>query len=340
MILVTGGTGLVGTHLIYSLLLRGDKVRALIRQNSDLTILKKIFDFYSPGKAEEMFSGIQWAEGDVTDTFSIKEALNGVEKIYHCAAVVSFTPQDMKKLHYVNAEGTANIINASLEAGIKKLIHCSSIAAIGKPENGTDLIDENLSWKASSRNPNYSISKYNAEREVWRGIEEGLNAAIVNPSIIIGPGHPYRSSGQIYNQIYKGLKFYTNGCTGYVDARDVANAMIWLMESDISRERFILNAENVYYKEFFSLYAQLIGKRPPSIKAGKLLTQLAWRLEKARSILSGKSPLITKETVRKALSISKYSNEKFIKASGFKFIPIKESIENTVNFYKIYPLPW
>ncbi len=339
MILVTGGTGLVGSHLLYKLCVSKEPVRAIMRESSDLSIVKKIFHYYSPENADDLLSCINWVEADITDIFSVKEAVKGVEKVYHCAAVVSFVPSDIKTMYEINIEGTANIVNASLEAAVKKLVHCSSISAIGKPQNGI-IIDENTAWKDSLKKSNYARSKHGAEREVWRGIEEGLNAVIVNPSIILGPGHPYRSSAQMYSQSSKGLKFYVDGSTGFVDARDVVNAIVWLMNSNISGERFILNSENIKYKDVFEMFARYIGVKPPGIKAGKLLTQIAWRLEKIRCKLTRRKPLITKETVRNAMSNKAYSNEKFIKASGYKFIPVDEAVANTCRFFEKYPLPW
>jgi dihydroflavonol-4-reductase len=338
MILVTGGTGLVGSHLLYNLVVMGESVRAIKRGNSDLSVITKTFNFYS-SEGDKLFSKIEWVDGDVTDVFSVLNALNNIEKVYHCAAIVSFVSSDISAMIEINVNGTANVVNACLEKGVKKLIHCSSIAAIGKPDTGNN-IDESIIWKTSPRNSNYAISKFGAEREVWRGIEEGLNAAIVNPSVIIGPGSPDRSTGQIYSQIRKGLKFYTAGSTGFVDVRDVSSAMILLMESDISGQRFILNGENLQYKTVFDMFAKEIGVTPPRIKAGQFLTQIAWRLEKARSIFTGKKPLITKETVRNASGKSFYSNEKIIEKTGFAFTPIKDAVKTTCRFYEKYPLPW
>ncbi len=339
MILVTGGTGLVGSHLLFKLSNTPNDVIAIKRDNSDLSVIKKIFNFYDIENGEALFEKIKWIEADVTDIFSLLKAFEGVEQVYHCAAVVSFNPSDIASMIEINVNGTANVVNACIDKGVKKLIHCSSIAAIGKPSSG-NIIEENNIWKTSPRNSNYAISKFGAEREVWRGIEEGLNAAIVNPSVIIGPGDPSRSSGQLYSQIQKGLKFYTSGITGFVDVRDVSSAMIMLMDSDISSNRFILNSENLQYKFIFDMLAKEIGVKPPSIKAGMFLTQLAWRIEKLRSMFSGKKPLITKETARNSSNISYYSNKKFIEKTGYSFTPIKDAIKNTCRFYEKYPLPW
>ncbi|MBS4013792.1 MAG: NAD-dependent epimerase/dehydratase family protein [Bacteroidetes bacterium] len=335
MILVTGGSGLVGSHLLFQLSKTQNEVLAIKRENSDLSVIKKIFNFYDIENGETLFEKIKWLDADVTDIFSLLKAFEGVEKVYHCAAVVSFNPSDIASMIEINVNGTANVVNACIEKGVKKLIHCSSIAAIGKPNTG-NYIDESIIWKTSPRNSNYAISKFGAEREVWRGIEEGLNAAIVNPSVIIGPGDPSRSSGQLYRQIQKGLKFYTTGITGFVDVRDVSAAMILLMESDINSQRFILNSENLQYKLIFDMLAKEIGVKPPSIKAGKFLTQIAWRLEKVRSVFSGKKPLITKETVRNAANVSYYSNKKIIEKTGYSFIPINDAIKNTCRFYEKY----
>lgn len=339
MILVTGGTGLTGSHLLLHLIQKGHAVKAIKRPSSDVTVLEKIFKYYCPEKAEQYLSKIEWTDGDTTDIFSLREALKGVDKVYHCAAIVSFSKEGRKQMQYVNVEGTANIVNASILEGVKKLVHCSSIATLGKPETGNHT-DETLIWKTSPNSSLYSITKFGAEREVWRGIEEGLDAVIVNPSVILGPGDPYKSSTQIYKQVKDGIKFYTKGVTGFVDVRDVVKAMDFLMESDIKNERFILNSENLSFKTLFELFAEQIKVKPPSIYAGKFLCEVAWRLEKTRSLITGKPALITKETVRTANKSSYYSNEKFKEASGFTFIPVKDSVANTCSFFEKFPLPW
>jgi dihydroflavonol-4-reductase len=325
MILITGATGLVGSHLSFELIRTGHAVRALKRDGSSLDMIKKVFSLYSD-TPEEMFSGIEWVEGDILDIFSLEDAMDGVEEVYHCAALVSFLPEDKQKLRRINTEGTANLVNAAIEKKIRKLCYVSSIAALGRPENQADLIDENLVWKTSKHNSAYAVSKYGAEREVWRGTAEGLDVVIVNPSIILGVAGPGMGSSRIFNTVWKGLKFYPPGKNGFVDVRDVARAMILLMKSDIRNERFILNVDNIEYKRLFEMMAAAMGKPAPSIKVNSLLSGLAWRVEKLRSMITGVKPLITPETAHTAVQQYEYSNEKIKKELGFEFTAIEETI--------------
>lgn len=327
MILVTGGTGLVGSHLLQALARDGKPVRAIKRASSDLEMVRRVFDLYSP-EPQKDFSLIEWVEADLVDIFSLEDAMEGVEEVYHCAAIVSFLPGDRNKLLQANTAGTANLVNAALEKKIRKLCHVSSIAALGRPESQSDLIDESLVWKTSRNNSNYAISKYGAEREVWRGTAEGLDAVIVNPGIILGVAGKSQGSSRIFNTVWEGLRFYTSGKNGFVDVRDVVRVMILLMNSDIRNERFILNGDNVEYKKLFELIASAFGKSAPSVRVNPMLSGLAWRVEKLRSTISGVKPLITRETARTAVQHNEYSNEKIRKELGFEFTPIEETVQH------------
>src|SRR5665647_1618417 len=227
MILVTGGTGLVGSYLLYELTRKGHKVKALLRPGKKSYETRKLFNCLS-AENEHLIDQVEWVEGDVLDPFSLQQAMQGVEYVYHCAAMISFNPRELKAMLAVNVEGTANIVNASIENGIKKLCHVSSIASLGQAEKG-EMIDEMAKWKTSHINSGYAISKYGGEREVWRGIEEGLNAVIVNPSVIIGAGCHRKATNKLFHNIENFLPYYISGINGYVDIRDVVNAMIILM---------------------------------------------------------------------------------------------------------------
>jgi dihydroflavonol-4-reductase len=294
MVLVTGGTGLVGGHLIAMLLIEGQQVRALKRAGSNMQLAETILgkSFNSPL--------LQWIEGDVLDVYSLTEAMQHVTHVYHAAAVISFQPADVASMMKINVEGTANVVNAALSCGIKKLCYVSSIAAIGRALPG-ETVTEKTTWKASANNSNYAISKYGAEREVWRGTIEGLDAVIVNPSVIIGPGDWNSGSSKMFKKAYEGLKFYTDGINGFVDVRDVCRSMILLMNSTIKNERFIVSSDNVSFRAFEAL----------------------------RSFFTGSRPLITKETARSASQCYFYSSEKIIRETGFSFISIPESIKET-----------
>jgi nucleoside-diphosphate-sugar epimerase len=327
MIFVTGATGLVGSHLMLELLRSGQAVRAIRRPSGDTGMLKKVFHLYSD-EPEELFSRIEWIEGDITDIFALEDGMEGVDAVYHCAALVSFLPEDRNRLMQINTVGTANVVNAALEKKVRKLCHVSSIAALGRPENMADVIDENLVWKTSRHNSVYAISKYGAEREVWRGTAEGLDAVIVNPSIILGVAGPTQGSSRIFNTVWKGLKFYPPGKNGFVDVRDVARAMVLLMKSDINNERFILSAENLEYIRLFEMMASAMGKQAPTVKVSPLLSGLAWRVEKVRSMITGVKPLITPETAHTAVQRYEYSGEKIKNALGFAFTPLEETVRH------------
>ncbi len=333
MILVTGATGLVGSHLVYELVKNGWRVRAIRRPESDLQLIRAVFRIYSE-EQEELFSRIEWIEGDIMDIYSLENAMEDVEYVYHCAAIVSFHPKDHKKMLKVNVEGTANVVNAAISKGVRKLCHISSIAALGRPENMDMVIDENLVWKASRNNSMYAISKYGSEREVWRGTVEGLDAVVVNPSIILGVAGPVKGSSRLFTTVWKGLKFYPPGINGFVDVRDVVKAMIDLMESDIKNERFILNSENLKYKRLFELIAEGLGKKAPFIRSGKFIAEAGWRMEMMRGYLFGTKPLITKETARTAMNKYLYSTEKIKEAIGFEFTPLEESIKAYCEIFK------
>lgn len=331
MILVTGGTGLVGTHLLFYLLQKEDKVRVLKRPGSRVDKVIQTFSYYS-SHPELLFSKIEWVEGDILDIRSLTEAMRGVQQVYHAAAMVSFDPDDTDILLEVNISGTANVVNACLDTGVKKLAFVSSVAALGRAEN-KGITNEESEWKFGKDLSAYAVSKFEAEREVWRGMAEGLPAVIVNPTIILGPGDFNRGSSKMFQTVYNGLKVYTPGINGYVDVNDVARALVLLMESDISGERFILNGENLSYQALFGVMASALGVEAPRIKAGRVLSEITWRLMKVQAFLTGKSPLITKFTARTANSVYRYSNEKFVKATGMHFTPIAKTIQQTAKIF-------
>lgn len=332
MILVTGGTGLVGTHLLFDLCKSGKKVRALKRSTRNTSQVKKVFSYYT-NQADELIKNIEWVDADLLDVYSLMEVMDGVSEVYHCAAMVSFEPKHEHEMMRTNIEGTENMVNAAIEKNIKKFIHVSSIATIGRTKND-ELCTEEMFWKSSPENSNYAISKYAAEREVWRAAEEGLNVVIVNPSVIIGPGNWQQSSSNMFAKAYNGIKFYTNGWNGFVDVRDVTALMTRLMDSEIINERYILNSENVSFRNFFDSIHEAFSRPKSSIKAGKLLSGFAWREEKLRHLITGASPLITKETARSAHRRSFFSNNKILSSfPDYKFIPVQEAIKETAALF-------
>ncbi len=332
MIFVTGGTGFVGAHLLYHLVSKGETVYALKRKSSNLDNARFIFRFYG-NNTDALFDKIEWVEGDILDYGSLESILNNkFSKVYHTAALVSFNSALRKEMIRINEEGTANLVNICLDKGIEKFCHVSSIATLGNSKNG-ETIDEFSYWQGGKNHSAYSLTKFRAEMEVWRATKEGLNAVIVNPSVILGPGKWGSGSAKIFQTIYKGLKFYTPGGTGFVDVRDVAKAMVFLMESDQINKRFLLNGANLTYNEIFGKIANSLKVKPPSIMANKFLVDCAWRFEKLKYMLFGIDPLITKESARTSLKTTCYSSEFISKETGFTFTPIDDTVNDTGGYF-------
>ena len=267
MVLVTGATGLIGSHLTCKLIEQGKSVIVLKRPNSNLRNLEQVARLYFAGTGGYL-EKITWAEGDICDIYSIIDAMKNAGEVYHCAGLVSFDKKEEERLMKVNAEGTANMINAALECGVKKFCHVSSVATLPNHDN-KKTIDENIYWKSSPANSGYAISKYGGEREAWCGIEEGLNVVIVNPSVVLGAGCYGQSSGRLVNECYKGIKVYTEGVAGYIDVRDVAACMIALMDKNIFGQRYILSAENHAFVTVFNLFHEAFNRSPARYKVGK-----------------------------------------------------------------------
>ncbi|MEM7105085.1 MAG: SDR family NAD(P)-dependent oxidoreductase [Bacteroidota bacterium] len=321
MILVTGGTGFLGAYLLRYLVNAGQQVRAIKRTNSPMDLVNDIAH------------KVEWVEGDILDIFSIRDAMKGVTQVYHCAATVSFSQKDRNRMMKVNVEGTTNIVNTCLEFGSPRLLNVSSIAALGRNPHITN-IDENTLWQDTPLNSNYAISKFKAECEVWRGKVEGLNMVIINPSVILGSGYWSVGTSTFFNSIYKGLKFFPQGRTGFVDVRDVAQIMIQLMNSDISGKRFIVNGHNIHYKTLLDEIAKSMNKKSPSIKVNPLLREVAWRVEALRTSILGGKPMVTRETALVSSHSFIYDNAR-IKAELGKdiFRPIKTTIAETAEQY-------
>jgi len=269
------------------------------------------------------------------DYMGLKEFLDGADYLYNCAGAVSFSPREKDNTINININGTKNIINASLECGIKKMCHVSSVAALGYSDDN-NLINENYIWTSDQKDSIYSLSKFHGEMEVWRGMEEGLNAVIVNPSIIVGPGDWNSSSCVFFPLIKNGFRFYPPGSFGFVDVRDVAEIMIKLMESDITNERFVINSENITYKEFFDMIANAFQVKSPNILVPKFLASTAVKLNYLYSLFTSKKQQLTKETINSAFSNSAYSSDKVKRMLNYSFIPIKDTIKHTATFYNMW----
>lgn len=311
MILITGATGLVGQHLAQALVQQQQKVRATYR--SDIPTFQG---------ADQ----IEWVKADILDILSLEPAMEKVTEVYHCAAIVSFHPSNKAILHQTNIEGTANVVNVCIQAGVRKLVYVSSVGALGRMRKEA-TINETMYWTPESNNSEYGKSKYLAEMEVWRGIGEGLKAVIVNPVIILGAGDWEKGSSGIFKSAYKEFPWYTDGVSGFVDVADVVKAMTSLMKSDIAGERFILCAEHVSYRELFSSIARCFGKKPPHKKVTPFLAALVWRLEAIKGMITGKPPLLTKETAHTAQARVYFDNSKLPRyLPEFRYTLLQESI--------------
>jgi nucleoside-diphosphate-sugar epimerase len=284
-----------------------------------------------------LFGRIEWVNGDVLDYFSLENILQGVTQIYHCAAIVSFDPKERKRMISNNVEGTANLVNAAIENGIKRICHVSSIAALGRLENGLSVTEE-TNWVPAKRISGYSESKFFSEAEIWRGIEEGLDAVIVNPSIIFGPSNWETGSSKMFKTIWDGMKFYTKGVTGFVDVKDVVKAMILLMKEenfDVAKnQRYLLNSENLSYENVFTSIAGALNKPRPKYFASDFLLKIVWRAAKIASLVTAKPSMITRESVANSNAIFNFDGSKISKAFGFTYLPIAESIQQTAQFLK------
>ncbi len=330
MIIVTGGTGLVGSHLLLELLKQDKPVRALIREKSTPSKVMTTWKHFLPNP-EKMLGNIEWYPGDITDIVTLRDALKDVDHVYHCAAKVSLDGTKRRDMFEANVIGTRNIVNACIQNNVKKLVHVSSIAAVGKSVN-ENSVSEADGWPVKSKSI-YTRTKTLSELEVWRGISEGLSAVIVNPSVIIGPGNWEESSSRFFDMVYKGLKYYTLGETGFVDVNDVVAIMIELMNSDISGERFILSSDNLSIKTFFEKIANALGVEVPSRHATPFLTSLAWKAEFIKYLLTSKQPKMTRHSARTSHTSKHYSSDKIQKQLSFKFTSIDETIARTAKFY-------
>ncbi len=337
MILVTGATGFLGSHLVCQLLAKGEFVRACKRQTSASSEFNFVFDFYFPSAEakSQVENKLQWVITDVLEIDTFSEALEGITSVYHSAALVSFDPNDREMLFKTNVEGTANVVNLCLLSGVKNLCYVSSIASLGRTKTG-NTIDESVKWESSKLNSNYAISKYQAEMEVWRGAEEGLNVAMVNPGVIIGPGNYNKGSNELIKSIYNGMPLYSLGVNGYVDVRDVARALITLESRKIFNKRFVVVGVNLSIRDLFFMIADGFGKKRPSILVTPFLAAISWRVMWVLRLFTKKGIAITKETARAAINESYYKSDAIINEISFTFTPIATTIKDCCATYQTF----
>ncbi len=332
MILVTGGTGLLGAHLLFRLAKRGEKIRASFRSESRKSLVLKIFNYYS-AQADSLYEQIEWVQCDLMDTLEVEAAFEGIHTVFHCAALVSFHPKDRKSLLKINPTTTANVVNQALASKIEQLIYVSSVAALGR-ETTDGIYDENTQWKDSPENSAYSESKRMAELEVWRGMEEGLSASIINPVVLFGPGPWKEGSMAIFDLVEKGFPFYPPGTNGFVDVRDVVEAMLRMADQKRNGERYVAVSESLPFKTVLDHIARGYGRALPT-KAVKewMLTILAF-VHRMREFFGGAKATITKETVGSSLRTSLYRNDKIKRDLQMEFRPMAQSIQE-ITAYRV-----
>ncbi len=327
MVLVTGGTGFVGSYIIKELIEKKYAVRA-IRRSKKLDSHK--VPFYIP---KEIWDKVEWVDADVLDVIALENAMTGIDAVIHAAGVVSFIKKERKNMFRVNVEGTANVVNMALEKNIRRFVHISSVAAVGRRENGAH-INEEKKWEEHKSNTYYAKSKYKAELEVWRGIGEGLNGVILNPSTVLGFGDWNNSSCAIFKKVYDEFPWYSSGLNGFVDVEDVAKVTVLMMENDSCEERFIVNGDTWSFKKLQETIADSFGKKRPSRSITPFVMGMAWRMELLKSFLSGKKSLLTKESARVAQSKTYFENDKILNAlKGFSFTPLEETIQKACKKY-------
>ena len=331
MILVTGSTGLVGSHLLYKLVSNNEKVRAIYRTERKLANVKSVFATYTSNH-ESLFKKIEWVKADLLDIPALSVTFKDVTYVYHCAAFVSFEPNKYQILRKTNIEGTANIVNLCLSNTISKLCYVSSIATLGSAINNEEITEDTV-WNPEDDHNVYAITKYGAEMEVWRATQEGLHVVIINPSVILGAGIWRYGTGSLFKKAHKGFKYYTSGTIALIAVEDVVSIMIALTKSDIVNERFVLVAEHWTYKRFLQSLSKSVKVKPPEKMASSWLLKLAWKLDWLKTKLTGKRRQLTRHIVISLSTETKYNNNKIKRALNYKFKSIDETIATIGDHY-------
>ncbi len=332
MNLITGATGIVGSRILYDLLVAGMPATCLKRAGSDMVQLEKVFSFYGGESAVALLQKVNWITGDLLDVESLEMAMTGASQVYHAAALVSYQKADAEQLMTVNHEGTANVVNMALDCGIDKICFISSVAALGRAKKN-ELTTEKNEWNSAQNTSVYGLSKFMAERELWRGSAEGLSTIIVNPSIILGAARSDQSSGALMSVLKNGPKGYPKGVGGYVDVRDVSASCIALMGGKFENEGYLLNAENLSYKKLMAIAAEVFHNDLPSLKLNPWMLKMAAYFSILKSKIDGSQPKVTLETAHSASRRNAFDNTKIKRALGRDFISVRESLEYYRAFY-------
>jgi len=321
-VFVTGGTGFIGSYIIKNLVERGHAVRAIRRS--------KKLPLYIP---VEIWNKVEWVDGDILDIVSLNDAMHGVDAVVHSAAIVSFSKKQRREMYHVNVEGTANVVNAAIENRLKRFLHISSVAALGRTTKA-ETVSEQKKWEANKNNTHYAISKHHSELNVWRGFAEGLEGVVINPSTVLGYGNWHQSSCAIFKSAYKDFPWYTKGVNGFVGVEDVAEAAVQLLFSQINQQKFIINADNWSFQHLFNTIADGFNKKHPHKHATKTMGKIAWRVEKLKEMITGKKALLTRETAKVAHSKTSFDNTALLKAlPHFQFTPLEKVIKNSCQLY-------
>ena len=317
MILVTGGTGQIGSRLLLNLTKnKAYKVRAIYRNTQSLEKIRQLFVKHSDSGTTQ-FDTIEWIQADLSNIPALEKAFEGVTFVFHCAGLISFQPQDFDKLIEVNVQGTANIVNLSIDFGVKKLCYVSSVATLSTLPHTP--IDEENDWNNEDNNTDYAISKHGAEMEVWRGSQEGLSVVIVNPSVVLGGDFTDRGSGLLYKKVADGLRYYPAGATGFVGVDDVVRAMVQLQFSEVDGERFVLNAENLTYKAVLERIAKQLGVKAPTKRVSHQMLRFLARLDGGLSFLHLKKRTLTLASADALGTVTTYNGEKIKKYIDFNY---------------------
>lgn len=331
MVLITGSTGLIGSHLLYRLLEKGESVRAIYRNRESLERVSKVFAYYSP-HAVSLMDRVDWVEADITDIGSMEPCFKGVKKVYHAAGMISFDPKDKKQLHKVNVEGTANLTHLCLKLRVDKLCHLSSISAIGPSKKG-EMADEENQWNDSNVT-GYGLSKYEGELEVWRASQEGLSVVILNPGVVLGPGFWDQGSGSIFSRAAKERNYHIPGGTGFVGVNDLVDAAIAAMESPQKSERFIVVGENLTYRELLQKVAQGLEVSPPSKELPFPVLECLWRLDWLLAALTGSRRRLTKALVRGMRQREMYDSQKIKRELGLDLQGLEPEIQSSCTKFR------